>query len=70
MNYAIKRFYYNGASSKIKEVETLQEAQEWCKDPQTSSKTIVTPKTRVRTKSLERKHKKNPWFDGYVEVTP
>lgn len=69
MSYVIKRFYGHGFSRTIKRVATLKEAQEHCRDPQTCSHTKTTPKTGNRTKSLERKHKENPWFDGYLEVS-
>jgi hypothetical protein len=40
---------------------TLEEAQEHCQDPETSSRTCTSKEGRART----AKH--GPWFDGYTE---
>lgn len=40
---------------------TLEEAQEWCRNPETSSRTAVGPGARTHTR------KYGPWFDGYEE---
>ena len=48
--------YYNGMT--IKEGLTLEEAQEHCDDPETSSRTCTD-------ESHEQQH--GPWFDGYRE---
>ena len=40
---------------------TLEEAQRWCHDPETSSSTCTGSRPRRRT--LER----GPWFDGYEQ---
>lgn len=38
---------------------TLAEAQQWCHDPNTSSRTATRAVDVARTKRL------GPWFDGY-----
>ena len=38
---------------------TLQEAQAWCDDPETSSSTATSERARARTRRIGR------WFDGY-----
>jgi hypothetical protein len=40
---------------------TLQEAQEWYNDPETSSKTCTTPSKVALTEQV------GPWFDAYCE---
>lgn len=40
---------------------TLEQAQEWCRDPETSSSTATLPYNVRRTKRC------GPWFDGYEE---
>lgn len=64
MPYKIVRFYQDSTQPRrtIKVVETLDEAQAHCQDPETSSKTCKKPHNRRRT----RQH--GPWFDGYNEV--
>ena len=57
--YKIIRFYqYSGRRPIIKQGLTLEEAQEHCEDPETSSSTCAD-------KSHKDKH--GPWFDGYTE---
>ena len=43
---------------------TLEQAQAHCQDAQSSSATCVSPKGK-RTRTLEKKHAMDPWFDGY-----
>lgn len=40
---------------------TLDEAQEHCRDPETSSSTATSSRAKSRTREL------GPWFDGYEE---
>lgn len=59
--YNIKRMYFKDSSLNkiIKTGLTLEEAQEHCKDPETSSRTCT------KRASVERTEKHGPWFDGY-----
>lgn len=58
--YNIIRFYQNDRPSKIvKKVYTLEEAQQHCNDPETSSKTATSKDAIAHTK------KYGAWFDGY-----
>ena len=59
--YRIVRLYMNGNPTRkiLKRGLTLAEAQEHCKDPETSSSTARKPAGRIRTRQL------GPWFDGY-----
>lgn len=61
--YKIIRFHFNDDldNNVIKRGLTLDEAQSWCSDPETSSSTCVEPKGVNYTKM----HGK--WFDGYEE---
>ena len=57
--YKIVRSYFRGGKRTIATGLTLQEAQEHCRDPETSSKTATSAAARRRTAT------KGPWFDGY-----
>ena len=59
--YSIVRMYQNDWCKKrmIKRGLTLEEAQEHCRDPETSSSTATSPEAVKRTKYM------GPWFDGY-----
>jgi len=61
--YKIVRMYFNrpGHRRTIVRGLTLEEAQQHCSDPETSSPTCTgaTAKRRTRTSG--------PWFDGYEE---
>ena len=51
--------YFNEHQSRvIKKDLTLEEAQEHCRDPETSSRTCS---------SHEEENRLGPWFDGYEE---
>jgi hypothetical protein len=57
--YKIVRMYFRGSRRTIKIGLTLQEAQEHCKNPETSSKTATSAAAIRRTRA------KGAWFDGY-----
>ena len=60
--YKIVRMYRDHRGSDvIKRGLTLEAAQEWCRDPETSSRTATG------TKALQRTKRFGPWFDGYEE---
>lgn len=63
--YKIIRFYYNSPSGTRRRVVarnlTLEEAQEHCRDKETSSSTATKAAGKRRTKVH------GPWFDGYEE---
>ena len=56
--YQIVRMYFKGGKRIIAHGLTLEEAQEHCSDPETSSSTC---------KNKSREKKLGPWFDGYEE---
>jgi hypothetical protein len=49
------------ASEVIEEGLTLDEAQEHCRDPETSSSTATSDEAQALT------DERGPWFDGYDE---
>ena len=57
--YNIRRFYFKGGSRLIHRGLTLKQAQEHCKNPETSSSTCTNSAGKKRTKN------KGAWFDGY-----
>lgn len=57
--YEIVRYFFKGEKQVIRQGLTLEEAQEHCNDPETSSKT-------ASAKTL-REVGEGPWFDGYRE---
>lgn len=59
--YKIIRFYKSGERRTIQTGLTLEEAQEHCSDPETSSRTAKSAAARQRTEE------KGDWFDGYEE---
>jgi hypothetical protein len=61
MTYSIVRFHQSGPRKILKEGLTLEEAQAWCGDPETSSRTCTGPEAVAYT-GLN-----GPWFDGYRE---
>ena len=60
--YRIVRMYedIDRPSRVIKRGLTLEEAQAWCNDPETSSSTCTTAAGRRRTARFGR------WFDGWT----
>jgi hypothetical protein len=59
MTYRIVRYFFNGESEIIETDLSLEEAQEHCNDPETSSRTA----TGMDDYTAEV----GPWFDGYEE---
>ncbi len=60
--YLVRRFYMEDHPSEvIKTGLTLQEAQEHCRDSETSSTTATSETAKSRTAEF------GPWFDGYEE---
>lgn len=58
--YKIVRFFRD-SKRVIKRGLTLEQAQEHCQDPQTSSRTCTTKAGKDRTR------KQGDWFDGYYK---
>jgi hypothetical protein len=62
VTYTVVRKYRNGSPDKIIEtMVTIEEAQEHCKDSETSSRTCKGKK------ALEHTEKYGEWFDCYYE---
>lgn len=63
MSYKIIRFYADSHCDKevIATGLTLEDAQEHCEDPETSSRTCSGQDAMNRTRKF------GPWFDGYDE---
>ena len=60
--YKIVRGYRDSYDKQtIRTGLTLDEAQEHCRDPETSSRTCTEPE------NVERTEAHGPWFDGYTE---
>jgi len=61
--YRIVRMFQNPyiPSRVVKRGLTLEQAQEHCRDPETSSRTATTPDAQRLTRSA------GAWFDGYEE---
>ena len=57
--YKIVRGFLRGGKRVITRGLTLEEAQAYCRDPRTSSKTALDAKSVRYTESH------GPWFDGY-----
>ena len=62
-HYNVVRFYQKADIRRriIAERLTLEEAQEHCRDPETSSRTATSAEARRRTRRI------GDWFDGYEE---
>ncbi len=59
--YSIVRFFQSQGSETIETDLTLEEAQEHCNDPETSSRTCTSDEGTARTEQY------GMWFDGYTE---
>lgn len=61
--YKIQRMYFSDDwdTETIKTGLTLDEAQEWCNDPETSWSTATSAEAVART------HERGTWFDGYQD---
>lgn len=59
--YNVVRFFQNGGQEVVEEDLTLEQAQEHCNDPETSSSTCTDPEGVARTTA------RGQWFDGYTE---
>jgi hypothetical protein len=54
----IRMFQAQRQNEVVKTGLTLEQAQEHCSDPETSSRTCTAPERRERTE------RSGPWFDG------
>jgi hypothetical protein len=61
MTYKIIRFYKNYPNKVVIRGLSLEQAQEHCSDPETSSRTCTSKRGMLRTKKF------GEWFDGYKE---
>lgn len=59
--FKIVRFFQNSGNKVVLTGLTLEEAQEWCQSPETSSSTCTDPL------NVECTEVNGPWFDGYTE---
>lgn len=57
--YKIVRMYFRRPRRTIMTGLTLQEAQQHCSNPETSSSTATSSAARARTRRM------GAWFDGY-----
>lgn len=57
--YTLHRCYFNGQRIILDTGLTLEEVQEWCNDPETSSRTCEGKEAK------ERAIKRGPWFDAF-----
>ena len=61
--YKIVRHYQGDKPNRTVATRlSLEEAQEWCHDNNTSSSTATSYTARKRTRDF------GPWFDGYTET--
>lgn len=59
--YKIVRHYFRDYRSRtIKRHLSLEEAQAWCSDPETSSSTAT------KAPGIRRTRERGAWFDGYT----
>jgi hypothetical protein len=62
--YKIIRFSHGPAENRVIKTDlTLEEAQEHCEDPETSSRTC----SKAMAEQEKRDHGSDLWFDGYTE---
>lgn len=59
LTYKIVRMFLNGDSETIATGLTSWEAQEHCRDKETSSRTATSAEALILTQQ------RGPWFDGY-----
>lgn len=59
--YKIVRSYFKAGRRTIRTGLTLEQAQQHCSNPETSSSTCTGSKARQRTWRM------GPWFEGYTE---
>lgn len=60
--FKIVRSYLKGRSRTLYKGWTLEEAQAYCKNPETSSSTCTTAAKHAITR------RNGPWFDGYERM--
>jgi hypothetical protein len=58
----VRMFFEEHEPVVVAKYMTLAEAQEWCRDPETSSSTATSAEAVARTE------KYGAWFDGYDEA--
>lgn len=61
--YKIVRMHFEGDTVTMQTGLTLEEAQEHCRDPETSSRTCTSEEACAYTENHGQ------WFDGYEEET-
>ena len=59
--YKLVRCYFSGDKIELDTGLTLEEAQEWCADPETSDRTCEGAVAK------ERSIARGPWFDAYYK---
>lgn len=61
--YKIQRLYFNkpGYKRTLFTGLTEEQAQEWCRNPETSSSTATGSAAKARTRKM------GPWFDSYTK---
>ena len=57
----VRMFFEEHDPVVVAKLMTLAEAQEWCRDPETSSSTATSAEAVARTAEL------GAWFEGYQE---
>ena len=61
MSYEIVRNFSRGGKRTVVTRLTLEQAQTWCQDRESSSSTCTKPSNVGRTRVM------GPWFEGLVE---
>jgi hypothetical protein len=59
--YKVIRLFFNGPNKVLLKGLTLADAQEFCSEANSSSRTTTSKEGKERTK------KYGPWFNGYTE---